>query len=238
MSKKVKILTVNKSQDYFESKGLPPDFHVLLDPKDWVAGYVTNIRPDIQYFLGSTIAEPTWKRFRDAKADAYIWHPYGAVKDENGLTEEMMLQHNFPGQEYCCIPGPSTVVLRSIVMGIGLGFGQHEYGQLIETHGLDGSANPKGGLYAYDKANVDNTMIEFEVGAPDGEKRVFVSNFQMSRQVYEFMDLLKFIIHKTHTREIAPVSLKVHGNIEWGAIPWLAHKIGIHADNFTQKVVH
>ncbi len=228
VSNKIKVLAPNKSHDFLLSKGFIPGkelhFGVLLDPMDWVATYQTPQR-GVKYLLGSTIADVTWNRFIKAGSDGYVWHPYGGVKEPGtDLTEHQVAKNEFPNKEAIFIPGPSTVGLRSVCIGINLGFTH------FELHGFD-SCFTADRLYAYDKPRIDGTWKAFDVSwtqtAPDGDTMEFTANRMMARQVYEWIDLCKYIVKLADDGKITRPSFAVHG---WGAIPWLAAKAGMHAD--------
>lgn len=231
LSHKVKVLAPNKSHDFLLSKGFRPGkelhFGVVLDPMEWVASYQAPT-PGVKYLLGSTIHDKTWKVHERAKSDAYVWHPVGNIKHPTtGQTEQEWLTSKFPGKPWMCVPGPSTVGLRSICLGIAIGFSH------FELHGFDSCYADKS-LYAYAKPNVaidptlkGNDTVSWEQVAPDGDRMSFTANRMMSRQVYEWIDMLKMLLKLADKGEIQRPSFAVHG---WGAIPWLAAKAGMHAD--------
>ena len=207
------ILAPNKSHDWLISKGIVPDYGVMIDPKPWVIDYQTP-HPKVKYLLGSTLDPKAWEKF--SKKQTYMWHPSGGVGEYEMLTEEFP----YPA-EWVCIPGPSLVGLRCLYIAILLGLDE------IHLVGFD-SSYTDGKLYAYDKPVVDKTDIHFTVADNLGNANNFVANHHMARGAYEFQDLVREWDKAIKQGQMAPVSIKVHGK---GALPYLASVMGIHAED-------
>jgi hypothetical protein len=192
-----KVIAVNKSHDWLLKRGIPCDYAVLLDPKDWVADYVDlklagakatrrvcgRYWAAPKYLIASQCHERVIAKFV-GRQDAYLWHAAA------GLGESDVLKEEFAGEMWASIAGASVVGLRAIGLAHGLGF------RMMHLFGIDGSMKPPQGgeapkLYAYDKPHVDPTWHPFEVKLKTGWSRVFLSNHHMARSVYEFEDAMR-----------------------------------------------
>lgn len=136
-----KVIAVNKTHDWLIKRGIPVHYATLLDPKDWVAGYIDPelkaskaIRKragkywaDTKYLIASQCHDDVLARFK-GRRDAYLYHAAA------GLGESQILNSEFANKEWICIAGGSVVGLRAICLGYGLGF------RKFHTFGLDGSA--------------------------------------------------------------------------------------------------
>jgi len=232
-----KTLAVNKSHDWLLKRGLPCHYSALLDPKDWVAGYVDlalnaakstrkrvgKLWADTRHLIASQCHDNTIAKFK-GNPNAYIWHA-GA-----GLGESEVLKTEFAGEPWVILAGASVIGLRGVPLGYGLGFREFHF------FGLDGSAKaPKPGtetpqLYSYDKPHIDPTWKQFEVKLNTGWKRHFLANHHMARSVYEFEDAMREWDQQIKDGRMEPFSIKVHGNPEHSAIAMVAAGMGVHAE--------
>lgn len=216
LSKRTKIMACNKTHDFLLSKGIVPDFGIMLDPKEWVKDYMTPHR-DVIYLLGSTLHPDVLDKFKEAKAKAYIYHPIG-----DGDSDYLLSLFPAHQNTMAMIAGYSTVGLRSVYASEVLGFDE------IHLHGFDSCYDPGAkDLYAYAKPNTVHDPMGICVQASDGTEFKAISNRMMSRQVTEFQDMVYALHSAIQNQHMRPISLKVAGD---GAIPWLAWKLGIHAN--------
>lgn len=236
-----KVFAVNKSHDWLLKRGLPCHYAALLDPKDWVAGYIDldlarskaarqragKLWVDPRYLIASQCHDDTLNKFK-THPNAYMWHAAA------GLGESEMLQDEFPNEPWCNIAGASVIGLRAIGLAHGLGF------RKMHLFGLDGSARPDEktknlNLYAYEKPRIDKTWTRFEVKLNSGWARSFISNHHMARSVYEFEDFMKDWDEQIRTLRLEPFNVAVHGNPEHSAIAMVAAGMGVHADAFENE---
>ena len=230
-----RVIAVNKSHDWLLKRGLRCDYAALLDPKDWVAGYIDIALSESKatrkkagkfwvnpkYLIASQCHDDTLNKFKDHPR-AYMWHAAA------GLGESEMLKTEFAHEEWANVPGASVIGLRAVGLAVGLGF-RH-----IHLFGIDGSTKPNPGgspkLYAYDKPHIEKTWSPFEVKLNSGWNRGFISNHHMARSVYEFEDSMKTWDAQIKVGKIDPFKIEVHGNPEHSAIAMVAAGMGIHAD--------
>lgn len=232
-----KVLAVNKSHDWLLKRGLRCDYAALLDPKDWVSGYIDldlaaskatkkkagRYWADPKYLIASQCHEDTLDKFK-GRNDAYLWHAAA------GLGESEILRNEFPNEMWVNIAGASVIGLRAVGLAHGLGF------RAMHLFGIDGSMKPPQregeapALYAYDKPHIDPTWSPFEVKLTSGWRRAFLSNHHMARSVYEFEDSMRDWDAQIKALKMEPFNVWVHGNPEHSAIAMVAAGMGVHAD--------
>ncbi len=232
-----KVLAVNKSHDWLLRRGLRCDYAALLDPKDWVAGYIDlglaaspaarkragKLWVEPRYLIASQCHDGVLAKFKDHPR-AYMWHAAA------GLGESDILRTEFPKELWVNIAGASVIGLRAVGLAHGLGF------RRMHLFGIDGSMKPpteKGAapaLYAYDKPHIDKTWKAFEVKLTSGWNRAFMANHHMARSVYEFEDSMRDWDAQIQSGKMDPFNIVVHGNPEYSAIAMVAAGMGVHGD--------
>lgn len=221
LSKRVKVLALNKTHDWLLSKGVQPDIGCMGDPAPHVATYQTYQR-GTDYLLGSTLHDDTLARFA-GKRNCYIWHP---TNDDEG--DKDWFDKNYPGAALCRVSGKSTVGLRSVTLApIVMGFAE------VELHGFDSCDAPRQvtrlgfpgarKLYPYSKPNMEMSFKDLTMCAKNGDEFHYEANEHMARQSYEFFDALAWILDAQADGRMPPFNLRVSGD---GAIPWLCWKAG------------
>lgn len=227
---KADIIGVNKTPDWLESGGLKDGkkqfnpflvkYGILLDPKDWVADYITP-KPGRRYLLASQVADRTFEKFK--KYEAYLWHA------EAKIGEVEMLKKEFAHEEWCVLPGASVVGLRAVFCALFLGYREiHLFG--IDAAGTPPTDTSDGKLYSYDKPHIDETFGWYTVKPTTGWEKDYWANHHMARSAYEFEDMIKSLHRGIQEERIPPFKLRVHGDPDLSAVAFLAATYGIHAD--------
>lgn len=134
----VKIVAVNKSHDWLLRRGFPVHYAALLDPKEWVAGYINpsmvtrraKVFVQPRYLIASQCNDDTIAKFLapGVREHSYMWHAAG------GVGESEMLRTEFANDLWVNIAGASVIGLRAIGLAHGLGF------RKMRLFGIDGSA--------------------------------------------------------------------------------------------------
>lgn len=237
-----KVLAVNKSHDWLLKRGLPCDYAALLDPKEWVAGYIDlalagdkatvarcgKLWRAPKYLIASQCHDLVLEKFK-GRPDAYMWHAAA------GLGESDLLKAEFPREAWVNIAGASVIGLRAVGLAHGLGFRE------MHLFGIDGSMRPPDdkqpapALYAYDKPFIDKTWKTFEVKLTSGWSRPFMSNHHMARSVYEFEDSMREWDRQIQDGRMEPFNIRIHGNPDYAAIAMVAAGMGVHAEAYENE---
>lgn len=214
-----KIWAVNKTHDFLLTKGITPHYGCLLDPMPWVAGYIAKPRSDVIYAIASQVHADVFKSLAGQRV--YLWHAgvdYGGV----GYPTDI-LENQYRGRDWLVIPGPTTVGLRSILVGYALGF------RKFHLFGLDSSmrlGDVSARLHAYDKPKPRDAEEGWvTLRTKKGEQR-FYTNSHMARQATDFEETMERIGDMVREGKMQPISVTVHGD---GLIPALAECYGWRA---------
>jgi len=213
----VQIVSVNKSHDWLLEHGIRPWGHVLLDPRDWVAGYVGRPRSDVRYFVASQCHDSVFEALKDYPV--FLWH---AGQDfPEGPEPNQVLREKWPRATWYCVPGPTTVGLRAVYLGAAMGATK------FHLFGLD-SSKSSGRLHGYDKPEAPDAEPGSLKLKHDGKKYEFESNSHMVRQQMDFDKLMLDLPKEKETGRLPKgFTLTVYGS---GLLPMFAAKLGLHAD--------
>lgn len=135
------LVAVNKSHDWLLKRGLPCHYAVLLDPKEWVADYISldlarakstrkkagKLWVEPTYLIASQCHQKTVDKFLPLD-NAYMWHAAA------GLGEKELMHTEYAGKDWVLVPGASVVGLRAVFIAHGLGASN------IHLFGIDGSS--------------------------------------------------------------------------------------------------
>lgn len=217
-SKSTKLVAVNRTHDWMLKKGLKPDFGILIDPKPWVAHYMTPTK-GVKYCLGAKVDMGVWERFRNHR-EVYHWHPLELAEERD------LISHT---ADWIVIPGQSTVGLRSVPLMYCFGF------RKIELHGLDCNKRDGAG-HAYKKFT-DAEKIKYNPESDLGHKTFYVKSERygtryyygtthMARQCGEFANMLhEFSVLEQRGQE--PCDIRVAGD---SAVGYVAALKGVHVN--------
>ena len=216
------VLSVNKTHDFLLSHGIKPDYHVLLDPMEWVADYVKEPIPGVKYLLASQCHRNVFKRLK--AGDCYLWHAYADFYGQNYPAP--LLEKEFRDKQWICIPGSTTVGMRSIYLGQAMSC------RIYHLFGMDSSmvydAETKTGtLHAYAKKKPDDAKEGWAKLKTAAGIVEFYTNEHMARQVDDFDDALTQMAAMVRLKEIKAPYFTVHGT---GLLPTYAATLGWHAN--------
>lgn len=213
----VNIVSVNKSHDWLLERGITPWGHILLDPKEWVSGYVQRPRKTVRYFVASQCHDATFDALSDYPV--FLWH---AGQDfPEGDEPKTVLREKWPTAPWFVIPGATTVGLRAVQLGHAMGANK------FHLFGLD-SSRLAGKMHGYEKPEPPDAERGPLKIKHNGFKYTFETNSHMVRQQ---MDFDKFIedLPKHYQAGLLRkgFELTVYGS---GLLPFFAAKIGLHAN--------
>lgn len=219
VSKNTKVAAVNRTHDWLLKKGLKPDLGILIDPKPWVANYMTPTA-GVKYCLGAKVDAATWQRFA-GHPDVYHWHPLELAEERDVVMT---------GQDWMVVPGQSTVGLRAVPFGYVLGF------RKFELHGLDCNKRDGAG-HAYEKftpaeklkyyPEQDLGHQTFFIKSNKFGTRYYEGTTHMTRQCGEFKNMINEF-RQLEDRGQEPCEIKVAGN---SAMGYLAALMGLHVND-------
>lgn len=220
----VAIVSVNKSHDWLLEHGIVPWGHILLDPKDWVAGYVARPRMDVRYFIASQCHQATFERL--IGYPVFLWHAGQDFPEDNCAEPDNYLREHFPaskGHNWQIVPGGTTVGMRAPMLGHHMIRGVDKF----HMFGMD-SSRTAGRLHAYAKPEpADGTSGTVKLWH-NGKKYAFDTHQHMKQQ---FEDFDRFISelgeHFEHHRMRKAFQMKFYGS---GLLPFYAATLGLHAD--------
>jgi hypothetical protein len=217
----VAVVSVNKSHDWLLDHGIVPWGHVLLDPKDWVAGYVARPRKDVRYFVASQCHGDVFEGLKGYPV--FLWHAGQDFPEDQASEPDAFLKAHWPRATWQIVPGATTVGLRTPMLGHHLSRGADRF----HMFGFD-SSRAAGRLHGYAKPEARDAASGVQKLWHKGRRYDFETNSHMARQ---FVDFDKFMgeldSHVTQGRLRRAFQMKFYGS---GLLPFYAAMLGLHAD--------
>ncbi len=205
----VKIIAPNRSHDFLISKGIIPDFGVVIDWGSHVAGYIKKWQRDTKYIIGHQVAPETYKVWSDAPIKPHI------VFVEANCGEYDVLRNQYPERrDWICIGGKNTIGMRCLEIGGILGF------RNFELVGFD-SCYRDGKLYGYHKGYIEEeSAADFTLAYPNGSgARTFRANASMAKQLNGFCLEMQEMDARIAAKKMPRMKVRVWGD---GALPYAA----------------
>ncbi|MBL8643419.1 MAG: DUF115 domain-containing protein [Rhodospirillaceae bacterium] len=224
--KGAKVWAVNKTHDFLLTKGITPWAACLLDPMPWVAGYIRKPQKNTIYAVASQCDAGVFDALK--RANVYVWH---AGVDYGGQGYPVsVLEAQYPGRDWLVVPGPTTVGLRSVLVGYALGFRHfHLFGLDSSMRVATGNADQAAAkLHAYAKPKPADAPEGWVTLRASGADRNFFTNAHMARQALDFEETVENIGAMVKSGAMEPMTLAVHGE---GLLPTLAGCYGWHVDD-------
>jgi hypothetical protein len=190
-AKKAEVWATNGTHDYLISKGITPDYMVMMDSREESARFVQNPHKDVTYFIASQCHPSVFDALKDQKV--FIWHVHAPE------TQETILK-NSKSRELLMIRGGSTIGLRAMCLGAALGY------RAIHHYGMDSSYD-EAEHHAYSQALNDGE--EIKVIEYKGKK--FICSAWMLDQAEDYENQIEAL-------ESAGIRVFAHGT---GLIPFI-----------------
>jgi hypothetical protein len=205
----VRIFCPNRSHDECVSRGIIPDYGVLMDPAEHVAEYITP-RDDVVYLIGTGVHWKVLQNMLAMNARCMFWTP---LYDVDG-ADAVAISDAYPNRPITFISGGSTVGLRLINILLGWGMSPH-------LHGFDSAYSPNSKtLYAYDKPQATTEFCDATIVSDKTQRQLrFTANQHMARQAMAFGGFMKRLPDTTVEGRPYAREVTVYGD---GPIPWMA----------------
>lgn len=127
------VVSVSGSHDFLIERGIIPDYHVEVDPREHKAFFTRNPHPDVKYWIASCCHPKLIDNLVAKKAQVALWHIYNSEIDF-GLVDA-----NGPDPDGWLIAGGSGVGARAINVMFTRGY------RSFSLYGMDCSFAPSDG---------------------------------------------------------------------------------------------
>ncbi len=168
-----KIVTVSGAHDFLISRGIIPDYHVDVDPREHKGAFTRNPHPDVKYWMASCLHPTVIDNLVNHKAQLALWHVFNSDNDvriqEPGGPD--------PGSLLVC--GGSGVGARANMLFYTVGY------RSFSLYGMDSSFGPSGEQHAGEHNGKRHQEWNVRVGG-----RWFRSS---AAQVYMARSVLQFV---------------------------------------------
>jgi hypothetical protein len=131
-----KIVTVSGAHDFLISRGVIPDYHCEVDPREHKAEFTRNPHPDVNYWIASCCHPALIDNLIAHKSKLALWHLFNSdtdikIQEPGGCDAGSML-----------ICGGSGVGARAIHLFYAAGY------RSFSLYGIDSSFSPAGDQHA------------------------------------------------------------------------------------------
>jgi hypothetical protein len=131
-----KIVTVSGAHDFLIERGIIPDYHIEVDPREHKAWFTRNPHPDVTYWPASCCHEKLIDNLVEKGSKVALWHVY------NSDTDRKIVDKDGPDPEGWLICGGGSVACRAVNVMYTQGF------RSFSMYGMDCSFEPNGEQHA------------------------------------------------------------------------------------------
>jgi hypothetical protein len=131
-----KIVSTSGAHDFLISRGIIPDYHVDIDPREHKAHFTRTPHPNVKYWIASCCHPKLIDNLIDHKAQLALWHVF------NSDTDYKISQPDGPDPDSLLICGGSGVGARAIHLFYANGY------RTFSLYGMDSSFDAKGEQHA------------------------------------------------------------------------------------------
>jgi hypothetical protein len=131
-----KICTVSGAHDFLISKGIIPDYHAEVDPREHKAAFTKNSHPDVNYWIASCCHPTLIDNLIERKAKLSLWHVY------NSDTDDKINAPDGPDPGGLLVCGGSGVGARALHLFYCAGY------RSFSLYGIDSSFSKSGDQHA------------------------------------------------------------------------------------------
>ncbi len=127
------VVSVSGAHDFLIDKGIIPDIHIEVDPREHKAFFTRNPHPGIRYWIASCCHPKLIDNLLDKQAELALWHIY------NSEIDFKLVDADGPDPDGWLIAGGSGVGCRAINVMFTRGF------RSFSLYGMDCSFSPSDG---------------------------------------------------------------------------------------------
>lgn len=172
-----KIMSVSGAHDFLISRGIVPDYHCEVDPREHKCFFTRDPHPDVEYWIASCCHPKLIDNLVDKGNKLALWHLYNSDSDLRILTKDG------PDPESLLICGGSGVGARAVHLMYAKGY------RSFSLYGTDCSFAPQDGKQ---HAAEHSGKIKPEWNVRVGE-RWFRSSAQMVYMARSFIESFRML---------------------------------------------
>jgi hypothetical protein len=172
-----KIVSVSGAHDFLISRGIVPDYHIEVDPREHKCFFTRNPHPDVNYWIASCCHPALIDNLVDTRSKLALWHLYNSDNDMKIMSADG------PDPDGLLICGGSGVGARAVHLMFGMGY------RTFSLYGMDCSfAATDGSQHAGE--HTGKVKPEWQVRVGD---RWFRSSAQLVYMARSMMDSCKML---------------------------------------------
>jgi hypothetical protein len=168
-----KIATVSGAHDFLISRGIIPDYHTDVDPREHKGSFTRNPHPGVKYWMASCLHPSVIDNLVNHKAQLALWHVL------NSDTDIKIQEIGGPDPDSLLVCGGSGVGARAISLFYVAGY------RSFSLYGMDSSFGPSGEQHAGEHNG--KRHIEWNVRVGERWFRSSASQVYMARSVLQFV---------------------------------------------------
>jgi hypothetical protein len=172
-----KIVSVSGAHDFLIERGIVPDYHCEVDPREHKCFFTRNPHSDVNYWIASCCHPKLIDNLVSNKSRLALWHLY------NSDTDLKIIEKNGPDAGSLLICGGSGVGARAVHLMFGLGY------RSFSLYGMDSSfAQEDGSQHAGEHSGKKKPEWAVSVGG-----RWFRSSAQMVYMARSIIDSFRML---------------------------------------------
>ncbi len=147
-----KIVSVSGAHDFLIERGIVPDYHIEVDPREHKAWFTRNPHPEVTYWIASCCHPALIDNLLDKGCKVALWHVY------NSDTDRTIVDENGPDPKGWLICGGGSVACRATNVMYTRGY------RSFSMYGMDCSFEPTGAQHAGDHSGKLHPTWNVRVG--------------------------------------------------------------------------
>jgi hypothetical protein len=170
------IVSVSGAHDFLIERGIVPDYHVEVDPREHKAWFTRNSHPDVNYWIASCCHPKLIDNLVNNNRKVALWHVY------NSETDWKIVEHDGPDPGGWLICGGGSVGCRAVNIMYSQGY------RSFSVYGMDCSFDGDGVQHAGEHSG--KRQVEWNLNIGD---RWFRSSANLLYTARGFIDNFRFL---------------------------------------------